>query len=174
MNMDNLVTSTIVNNLPALANGGKTRFKGLELAVDLRLWGSNVARATYSAHDSKFVDYLFSFDGVTSTQLAGKRFELSARNLWSAGLSHAPDGGFVGSVNINYVGDRFLNKRNTALAPGYSTVDAGLGYRTARAEYRLDARNLGDRRDPVAESEFGDAQYYRMTAMSLRAGVTIR
>jgi iron complex outermembrane recepter protein len=174
MTMDNIVTSVVVNKLPALANGGKTRFKGVELAADLRLAGSNFVRASYSSHDSRFVDYFYSFDGTTNTQLAGNRFEMSARQLWSAGLSHAPDDGFIANASINYVGDRFMNKRNTAPIPGYSTIDAGLGYRTARAEYRIDGRNLTNRRDVVAESEFGDAQYYRMTAMTVRTGVVIR
>jgi len=68
----------------------------------------------------------------------------------------------------------YLNKRNTALAPAFTTVDAGLAYRTGRAELRLDGRNLGNRRDAVAESEFGDAQYYRMTARTIQAGVVMR
>ena len=38
-----------------------------------------------------------------------------------------------------------------------------------RAELRVDARNLGDARDAVSESEFGDAQYYRMTARTVQA-----
>jgi iron complex outermembrane receptor protein len=174
MKMDNIVTAVVVNKLPALANGGKTRFKGFELAADLRLVGSNVVRATYSSHDSKFVNYFYSFDGTTNTQLAGKRFEMSAKNLWSAGFSHAPEEGVIANASINYVGDRFMNKRNTAPVPGYSTVDAGIGYRTARAEFRIDGRNLTNRRDVVAESEFGDAQYYRMTAMTVRAGMAIK
>lgn len=91
MTMDNIVTAVVVNKLPALANGGKTRFKGVELAADLRLAGSNFVRASYSSHDSRFVDYFYSFDGTTNTQLAGNRFEMSARQLWSAGLSHAPN-----------------------------------------------------------------------------------
>jgi iron complex outermembrane recepter protein len=174
MDMHNLVTSRIVNNLPGLANGGQTRFKGFELAADLRLTGSNFLRASYSSHDSKFVDYLYSFDGATNTQLAGKWFEMSAKKLWSAGVTHAPDTGFFCSASVNYVGDRFMNKRNTAPVPGYQTVDAALGWRTGRAEYRIDGRNLGDRRDVVAESEFGDAQYYRMTARAIRLGVAVK
>ena len=55
----------------------------------------------------------------------------------------------------------------------FSTIDAGVGYRLARTEVRLDARNLGNRRDPVSESEFGDAQYYRMPARSVRAGLAL-
>ena len=36
---------------------------------------------------------------------------------------------------------------------------------------RVDGENLSDRRDPVAESELGDAQYYRLPARSFLASV---
>jgi iron complex outermembrane receptor protein len=173
MDFENLVTATIVNNQPALINSGKTRFKGVELATDVSLPYALSARATYSFHDGKFVDFVQAFDG-TPTQLAGKRFEMSARQLASGGLALAPNRGFIAHVAVNYSGDRYLNKRNTALAPAFSTVDAGVGYRLDRAELRLDGRNLGDRRDAVSESEFGDAQYYRMTARSVQAGIVVR
>jgi iron complex outermembrane receptor protein len=173
MDFENLVTSTVVNNLPALINAGTTRFQGFEIASDLRLPNSVFARASFSYHDGKFVDFVQAFDGVP-TQLAGKRFEMSARKLASAGLTFAPDKGFIANASVNYTGDRYLNKRNTALVPGFSTIDAGIGFRMDRAEFRLDGRNLGDRRDAVSESEFGDAQYYRMTARSIRAGVALK
>jgi iron complex outermembrane receptor protein len=173
MDFENLVTATIVNNQPALINSGKTRFKGVELATELRLPYSLAARGSYSFHDGKFVDFVQAFDDVP-TQLAGKRFEMSARQLASGGLTLAPNRGFIAHVAFNYTGDRYLNKRNTALAPSFSTVDGGIGYRLERAEIRLDGRNLGDRRDAVSESEFGDAQYYRMTARSIQAGIVVR
>jgi len=173
MDFENLVTSTVINNQPALINSGKTRFKGIEVASDVRLPRSLFARATYSFHDGKFVDFVQAFDGVP-TQLAGNRFEMSAKQLVSGGLVLSPALGFIGNVTINYTGDRYLNKRNTALAGAFSTIDAGIGYRTSRAEFRLDARNLSDRRDPVAESEFGDAQYYRMPARTIRTTVVVR
>jgi iron complex outermembrane recepter protein len=172
MDFENLVTATVVNNLPALINAGSTRFQGFEMAGDLRLPHSVFARATYSFHDGKFVDFVQDFGGVP-TQLAGKRFEMSARHLVSAGLSLSPATGFIANADLNYTGNRFLNKRNTALVPGFTTVDAGIGYRLSRAEFRLDGRNLGNRRDAVSESEFGDAQYYRMTARSVRAGLVL-
>jgi iron complex outermembrane receptor protein len=172
MDFENLVTSTIVNNLPALINSGKTRFKGFELGSEVRLPRSAYARASYSFHDGRFVDFVQAFDGVP-TQLAGKRFEMSARHLASVGLVVAPERGLLANVIANYSGDRYLNKRNTALAPAFSTVDAGLGYRMERAEFRLDGRNLGNRRDPVSESEFGDAQYYRLPARTIRTSVAV-
>jgi iron complex outermembrane receptor protein len=173
MDFENLVTSTIVNDLPALINSGKTRFKGIELATELRLPFSSYARATYSFHDGKFVDFVQDFGGVP-TQLGGKRFEMSARHLASAGYTFAPESGFLANATVNYTGDRYLNMRNTALAAPFTTVDAGIGYRVDQYELRLDGRNLGNRRDPVAESEFGDAQYYRMPARTIQAAVALR
>ena len=173
MDFENLVTSTVVNNLPALINAGKTRFKGVEIGADYQLPNSVFARATYSFHDGKFVDFVQSFGG-TPTQLAGKRFEMSPRHLASFGLTLSPDHGFIANFGANYTGDRYLTKRNTALAEAFSTWDAGIGWRSERFEARLDGRNLGDARDAVSESEFGDAQYYRMTPRSVRLGLNIR
>jgi iron complex outermembrane receptor protein len=173
MDFENLVTATVVNNLPALINSGSTRFQGFEIASDLRLPNALFARASYSFHDGKFVKFVQAFDGVP-TQLAGKRFEMSARHLASAGLTLAPEQGLIAHASVNYSGDRYLNKRNTALAPSFSTFDAGLGFRTGDLEFRVDGRNLGDRRDAVSESEFGDAQYYRMTARTIQAGVVLK
>ena len=173
MDFENLVTSTIVNNQPALINAGKTRFKGVELESDFWLLNALSARASYSFHDGKFVDFVQDFNGVP-TQLAGNRFEMSARHVASAGLTFVPDRGLTGNVVFNYTGDRFLDMRNNALAPAFSTIDAGIGYRTGRAEWRLDGRNLTNRRDAVSESEFGDAQYYRMPARTIQTGVAVR
>ena len=173
MDFDNLVTATVVNNLPSLINAGQTRFQGVELASDVRLPYAMSARATYSFHDGEFVDFVQAFDGVPA-QLADKRFEMSARHLASAGVTLSPDRGFIATASANYSGDRYLNRRNTALAGAFMTVDVGVGYRTGDLEVRLDGRNLGDRRDAVSESEFGDSQYYRMTARTIVAGVVLR
>ncbi len=43
-----------------------------------------------------------------------------------------------------------------------------------RVEFRLDGHNLSDARDPVSESEVGDAQYYRMTARDVRVSLGVR
>ena len=173
MDLENMVTSTVVNNLPALMNTGHTRFQGFELAMDARLAHAVYARASYSSHDAKFVDFVQAFDGVPM-QLAGNRVEMSPSSLWSMGVSLAPEEGFIASAGVNYTGDRFMNMRNSAPLPGFSTFDAGVGYRTGRWEFRVDGRNLGNSRAVVSESEFGDAQYYRMTAQTFRAGVVMK
>lgn len=170
MDFENLVTATVVRGLPSLQNAGSTRFQGFEIAAEARAPRSVSGRATYSFHDSTFVDFVQEFGG-TNTQLAGKRFEMSARHLFSAGLIVAPSTGFVGDVIVKYAGDRFLNKRNTALAEPFATIDIGVGYRLERVELRVDGRNLSDSRDPISESELGDAQYYRLPAR--RVDVTV-
>ena len=159
--LDNLVVSQSVGGLPALANAGTVRLKGLELTVVDRIGDNVYVRGSYALHDARFGDYLTQFDGVP-TQLSGNRFEMSPHNLAALGLSWSPAEGFFASGELNYVGSRYLNKRNTALAESYSTLAALVGWRHGRYEVRLSGRNLTDQRDAVAESELGDAQYYRL------------
>lgn len=170
MDFANLVTATTVNGLPALMNTGTQRFQGFEVAADVRLPVSSLlARGTYGFHDAHFTEFAQVF-GDVPTILDGKRLEMSARHLASGGIVYAPSAGPIASVVVNYTGSRYLNRRNTALADAFATVDVGGGYRWKRWEVRVDGRNLTDRRDPVSESELGDAQYYRMPAR--RADVT--
>lgn len=167
MDFENLVVAQAVNGLPALVNAGSERFKGYELDTQGRVRPDLWWRATYAWHDPKFRDFVQDFDGVP-TQLRGNQLEMSPKKQGSAGLVYAPDHGLTGFVLFDYVGERFLNKRNTALAPDYTTWSAGLGYRFGTWEVRLDGQNLNDTRPPVAESELGDAQYYRLPARSFR------
>jgi TonB-dependent receptor-like protein len=173
MNFTNLVTSRVIDGLPALINAGETRFQGFELTGEARGPHHLSGRATYSYHDGRFIDFVQVFDGVP-TQLGGKRFEMTSRHTFSSGLVLAPEHGVVSSVIVKYAGDRYLNKRNTALAAPFTTVDAGIGYRFGSFEIRLDGRNLGDRRDPIAESELGDSQYYRLFSRSVRVSAGAR
>jgi iron complex outermembrane receptor protein len=159
--------------LPSLANAGTERFRGIEASASWRLANNLSARAAYSLHDARFRDYLTEFDGVP-TQLAGKRLEMSARHMGAAGLLYAPARGAIAAAEVRLVGSRYLNKRNTALAPGYAEVSASLGWRAAKWEARLDGRNLGDERAPVAESELGDAQYYRLPSRRIELSLIRR
>jgi iron complex outermembrane receptor protein len=171
MHFDNLVVSQDVGGFPGLVNAGKETFKGAEfeagyeIADDLRLTGH------YAWHDARFGDYVQLFDD-TPTQLRGRRLEMSPQHLGGAGLVYSPAQGWQASLVVDHIGDRFLNKRNTARAGGYNTVAASLGYRSERCEWRLTGTNLGDRRDPVAESELGEGQYYRLPARTVEIGVS--
>jgi outer membrane receptor protein involved in Fe transport len=159
--LHNIVVSQSVNGLPALANAGQIRLKGLELSVVDRLGSSLYLRGSVALHDARFRDYLTEFDGIP-TQLSGNRLEMSPQHLAALGLSWSPARGFFASGELSYVGSRYLDKRNTVLASSYGTLAALVGYRRGRFELRLSGRNLTDRRDPVSESELGDSQYYRL------------
>lgn len=91
---------------------------------------------------------------------------MSARNLASLGILYVPEGGLGGWVTWQYTGSRYLNSRNTALADSFSVVSAGLSVGYGRQEIALAGNNLTDSRDPIAESELGDAQYYRQPTRS--------
>ncbi len=165
MDFENLVLSQVVGGIPSLVNGGTQRFRGTELEVLARPRPDLTWRVVYSLHDAHFRDFVTEFGGVP-TQLAGKRLEMSARNMAAGEVLYGKSAGWQGSVRANWVGSRFLNKRNTALAPDYLTWSAGIGYRLRNVEIRLDGWNINDQRPPVAESELGDAQYYRLPARS--------
>jgi iron complex outermembrane receptor protein len=171
MDFSNLVTATTVGGLPALINAGTQRFKGFESGMSAFLPRDFVANATYSFHDARFTDFVQDFGGVP-TQLGGKRLEMSARHLAAFGVRYLPIRGLVAGLELSYRGSVFLNKRNTALADGFADVGITAGYRMPRWELLANARNLADRRDPVAESELGDAQYYLLP--SRRVDVTFR
>jgi DNA-binding transcriptional regulator YiaG len=156
-----------------LQAAARTGLQGFEMAAEVRGAHNTAGRVSYSLHDGKFVDFVQAF-GDANTQLAGKRFEMSARHLFSGGIVVAPNTGLVGDIILKYVGDRYLNKRNTALAPSFTTIDAGVGYRLSRYELRLDGHNLSDRRDAVSESELGDTQYYRMPARRIDVAFGVR
>ena len=173
MNFENLVIATNVNGLPGLTNAGTERFRGFETGGSFFLTDRWMARATYSLHDAVFIDSIQLFDGVPA-QLAGNTLEMSPRHLAGFGLLYTPARGFFAGFEGNYTGRRFLNKRNTTMADGFTTLGFGAGYRTSRWELRVDGQNLTDRRDPIAESELGDAQYYLMPARRIDVTWTVR
>ncbi|MEA2563254.1 MAG: iron complex outerrane recepter protein [Acidobacteriota bacterium] len=173
MDFENLVVPQVINGLPALVNAGAERFEGWELEASLRMVSDLIGRVAYSYHDARFQDYVRDFDGV-ATQLRDKRLEMSAHDMAGAELVWFPAQGFNGSVRADYIGNRFLNKRNTALADPFTTYSAALGYRFPRWDLQLVGENLTDERDPVAESELGDGQYYRQTGRNVRLSWGVR
>ncbi len=176
MDMENLVISQLKpgDSTSTLINSGKQRFQGVEADLRYRCASDFFTRVSYSYHDTRFRDLAFEFDPGVPTQLKGNRLEMSPYHLGALGFLYAPAKGFTGSFELNYTGGVYLNKRNTAPVGGYTTLAAGLGYRTGTWEFRLDGQNLTDRRNPVAESELGDAQYYLLPGRSVRASIRMR
>ncbi len=171
MHMDNLVVTQSVDGRPGLTNAGKEHFKGVEAEARYHITYDLALLGNYAWHDARFGDYEQLF-GDTLTQLKGKRLEMSPDHLAALGLVYHPVLGLHGSVVWNYIGSQYLNKRNTALAPSYSTWDVTLGWRLEHWDFTLAGYNLGDERPPVAESELGEGQYYRLPGRSIEMFVT--
>lgn len=161
----NLVVTQDLGGSPGLVNAGGERFDGAEFEADWQIVDNLKLTGTYAWHNARFQDYVQLF-GSTPTQLRGKVLELSPGHVASLGLVYAPATGFNAYFTQSYADSRYLNKRNTAVVPAYRTVDAGIAWRADKWEVRVDATNLTDRRDAVAESELGDAQYYILPGRS--------
>jgi iron complex outermembrane recepter protein len=172
MDFQNLVIPENVNGLPSLANAGGERFTGIEVEAHWRITDDLRLTATYAHHDSTFTDYQRLQPDGSLQQLKGNTIELSPDNLAAGGIVYAPSQGFQASVVANYVGSRYLNKSNTVTAGAYTVLDSGVGYRFGVWQVRLDAYNLTNVREPVAESELGDAQFYLMPGSSWLLSVT--
>jgi iron complex outermembrane receptor protein len=160
---NNLVIRENIDGLPGLANAGKERFRGIEGEVRWVPLKSLTIEASYAHHIARFTDYERLQPDGSLQQLAGKRLELSPKDLASGIVTYAPATGFQASATLRYVGSRFLNKANTVRAGAYATLDARAGWKFARGwGVFVEGENLTDRRDPVTESELGDAQFYRL------------
>jgi iron complex outermembrane receptor protein len=166
LNFANLVIPENAGGLPSLANGGRERFKGAEIEGDYRFSDDFRVRATYAYHDARYTDRPVTLDDGSIVNYAGNRLEASPQNLAALGLLYTPKQGLNAEIVWNYVGNRFLDQENETPVGSYVTVDAGVGYRFERWELRLDGYNLSDRRDPVAISELGDGQAYRLPGRS--------
>jgi iron complex outermembrane recepter protein len=159
----NLVIRENIDGLPALANAGRERFRGFELEATVRPVKDVSLTGSYARHLARFTDFARLRPNGSIQQLAGNRLELSPKDLAAAVATYAPETGPQASATVRYVGSRFLNKGNTALAKDYTTLDGRIGWKLKnKFGLFLEAENLTNQRDAVAESEIGDAQFYRL------------
>lgn len=167
MNFANLVIPENIGGLPGLANAGKSRFEGGEIEGDYHFDADLRLRATYAFHNARYTERLVAQPDGSFENLAGNHLEVSPQHLGALGLIYAPVRGMQASVVWNYVGARFLDQENQQPVGSYTLLDAGVGYRFERWDLRVDGYNLSNRRDPVAISELGNGQAYRLPGRSV-------
>ena len=160
LDFKNLVVATPSGSL---ANAAAQRLKGVEAEVRYELTPYLALTANTSYHDARFRQYLF-FDGVATSDVAGRQLPLSPHVLAAAGLLYTPLQGFAATAVARYVGRRFLDEENTAPVGGYTTVDASLAYAWRQYRFALEGSNLTNRRPPVTASEFGSQSFYVLPA----------
>lgn len=173
MRFKNLVIRENIGGLPSLANAGQEKFSGVEAEAAYRFSDALMAKGSAAHHRARYTDYAVAQGDGSLQSFSGNRLEASPDKLASLGIIYAPLNGPGGSVVWNYVGSRFLDRENMAPAGAYTTVDAGLSYRFADWDFRIDGRNITNRRDPVAVSELGEGQYYRLPGRTYFASAKI-
>ena len=167
MNFANLVIRENINGLPGLANAGREKFTGAEVEASYRVSDDLRVRATAAHHHARYTEYSAVQADGSVAQFAGNHLEVSPENLAAIGVIYAPTKQWGGSIVWNHVGQRFLDRENTALVGAYATLDVGINYRFATWQLRIDAYNMSNRRDAVAASELGGGQVYRLPGRTL-------
>lgn len=126
---------------------GEQRTDGLELTFTGDLPKGWQIWSGYAFLDAKVTSSIARDAGQP---VQGKRATLTPRhsaNLW---LTKALGNGYRAGAGVNYVGDRAANPGNTVTLPGYTTVDAMVGYRLAKLDIQLNVNNVFDRKHTVS------------------------
>ena len=169
-----VLRTTDANGGPILQNAGGERLQGAELQSRYRINSHLSLAANLSYHDAKFTEGIAT-EGGENLNLSGHHLTLSPRWLATTGVVYSPPQGWQGSATLAYVGRRFLDLENKASAGSYTKMDATIGYRFGDYRLVLNGYNLGNKRPPVTQSEFGDSSYYllagRRLLISLRAAL---
>ena len=170
LDFKNLVVPQNIDGRPGLTNAGELNLDGYEAELHWHLPAHVGVIASWAHHTAEFGDYERLFDGVP-TQLRGNTQELTPRDLRAVGVIVGEGEALHASLQYSYVGERFLNKRNTAKAGDYETFDASIGYDHGHWSLQLIGANLRDKRPPISESELGDSQYYLLPGRHIEADI---
>ena len=166
------IATTDANGNPFIQNAGSERLKGVEAEARYHAAKALDLFASASWHDAYFTHYIAT-EGGADLNVTGNSLTLSPTWLLAAGAVYAPTSGLGGSLVVNFADKRWLDLANTAQAPAYATVDAGLTWKTGRYQLFVRGTNLSDRRDAVTASEFGDQSFYRLSGRKVLAGVRV-
>lgn len=140
-------TDPVTNTLVPV---GKQRTNGLELTLTGDLsngWNVWAGYAYLDAEvtDSPAVDNSDNRAAYKGVPVEGKRPTLTPKhsaNLW---VTKSFAERYRAGMGVNYVDSRFANAGNTIKLPGYTTVDAMVGYKLAQLDLQLNINNLFDR-----------------------------
>jgi len=158
-----VVATTDAGGDQIFQNAGGEHLKGAEAEAKWHLTPDLSVAAAVSYHDARFTHYIAA-EGGENIDVSGNQLTLSPHALASLGVIYASEEGLFGSATVSFVGNRFLDLANTAVAAAYTTIDGGVGYRLGRYSLALNVYNLTNQRPPVTESEFGDQSYYLLPA----------
>src|SRR5262249_11844781 len=148
--------------LPALANAGEERFRGVEASVSAApraLRGVSFSLG-YAHHDPRFVRFAFLNPDGEMEDDSGNLIELAARELFDGRVAWRSPWGFGAFSAVRYSGRRALDRDNHFFLDPYTEWDAGANYERGIWRASVTGRNLGDSRHVAAESDLADAMFY--------------
>jgi hypothetical protein len=90
--------------------------------------------------------------------IVGRYIPNSPTNVIDAGLTAHRESGWFGAIRARHFGESPLVEDNSAKSPGYTTVDAQIGFRGARWSAALDVFN-------VADVKWNDIEYYYVSRL---------
>jgi hypothetical protein len=149
-------------------SGASTR-AGVEWANSYRFnnWLSAALNTAFTRarfdHDAP-ADHLGCGDAAPSNPCAqpigivGRYIPNSPTNVTDAALTAQPESGWFGSIRVRHFGESPLVEDNSAKSPAYTTVDAQVGFRSAKWLAALDIFN-------VADVKWNDIEYYYVSRL---------
>lgn len=147
---DEIVTDAVAGTK---VNTGETRRKGVELAVDGRLFDHLSLYGTLAYVKGKYEDYVNN--GV---DYSGSEIEQVPNWTFSVGAEWRPPQGFFAAFDTRYVGEGEKARYATAYTGvrqrtiDYLVTDVQLGYQFKKYAVKLDVSNVFDERYPAYES----------------------
>jgi iron complex outermembrane recepter protein len=160
MHLVNLVVVANVNGNPTRINAGEDRFRGAELAAQFHPSDQLTIRAGYAQHDPRLVRLVFSPEPGVVEDDSGHLAELVARHTANLALIYSPRIGLGGSVTVQQVGPRKLDRDNVYTTKAYTMLNASLFVPFGHARFEVVGRNLLNKRFYTTDSELQDGQRY--------------
>ena len=154
---------------------GKSRRRGGELGLDWLPVRGLLVEGGVTASENTYLTYQNLTDDFSGNDVAGlPNLTFSGKARYQAPMGLSLD------VHAESVGEYFANDANTASAPAYTIVGAGLGFERAMGDFQLGAfvsgDNLTDKKHVASVFINGvDDQYYEPgLPRSWSAGLTLR
>jgi iron complex outermembrane receptor protein len=149
---DDIITRDPDN--PALSvQGGSQTSQGAEVSASVNLAPGWRMDANVAYTDAEF-DELVEAGNVSRAGNRPADVPKVSSNLW---LTHRA-GDWRTGAGLRYVGERFISNANTQALPGYTTLDASIGWSlNPNVQLQLNLRNLTDRLHAI--TSYGSSQY---------------
>jgi iron complex outermembrane receptor protein len=125
-------------------NGGKQRFKGIELGAVVRPITALSLHANYAFYDGKYEDFKILDADNNTVDLSGFRVNLSPRDMLDVGGTYDLGRGVGITLAGNYEGNKALDPKNTYFLDSYFTLDGRVNWGWRNYTFAVSTKNIFD------------------------------